>query len=212
MTTVGILGVVHNDDLRRKHHLTLELIKELIVEFKPDVICGEVLPASWEHYQRDSTYQGYWGEPPSEYWDLIFPLCEEMKYDFEPIDWVELDVWIDFDPFIGFIEPIRGEYNAELDRWFEKQLSTLNSSSLPFNSSEWDEVTKQKYAWLEQINPRSHLLRYVCRHLIMIQRIKNAALKHTGKRILCIVGADHNHSLYEGLVSERDIQLIYPLR
>lgn len=212
MTTVGILGVVHDHELRQKHNITLNLIRELILEFNPDVICGEVLPASWEHYQRDRNYRGYWGEPPSEYWDLIFPLCEEMKYDFEPVDWVELDVWQDFDPFIGFNEQMHSEYNAELERWFEKQLTTLGSSILPFNSSDWDNVTKQKYVWLEEINPQSHLFRYVCRHLIMIQRIKNATRKHSEKRILCVVGADHNHALYEGLVSDRDIQLIYPLR
>ncbi|TLS53934.1 hypothetical protein FE782_00855 [Paenibacillus antri] len=212
MTTVGILGVVHDDQLRRKHNLTLDLIKELILDFSPDVICGEVLPTSWEHYQRDRDYRGYWGEPPSEYWDLIFPLCEEKKYGFEPIDWVELDVWMDFDPFNGFNKEIRGEYNAELDRWFEKQLTALDSSVLPFNSTEWDNITKQKYLWLEKVNPQSHLFRYTCRHLIMIQRIKNAVKKHSGKRLLCIVGADHNYAVYEGLVSETGIQLIYPLR
>ncbi|GBF75924.1 hypothetical protein PA598K_04358 [Paenibacillus sp. 598K] len=182
------------------------------MEFSPNVICGEVLPASWEHYQQDQSYRGYWGEPPSEYWDLIFPLCEEMKSDFEPIDWIELDVWLDFDPFIGFDEKALGEHNAELERWFDRQLTTLDSSVLPFNSAAWDYVTKQKYLWLKKINPQSHLLRYACRHQIMVQRIKNAVKKHSGKRILCVVGADHNHALYEGLVSEREIQLIYPLR
>ena len=73
----------------------MERMRELIIEFNPDVICGEVLPVSWEKY----THRGYWGEPASEYWDLIFPLCEELNIDFVPIDWVELDVWMDFDPF-----------------------------------------------------------------------------------------------------------------
>lgn len=45
----------------------------------------------------------------------------------------------------------------------------------------------------------------------MIQRIKNAIKGHSEKKILCIVGADHNHSLYEGLITEKDIQLVYPL-
>ncbi|WP_253806022.1 hypothetical protein [Paenibacillus sp. Cedars] len=90
MTTVGILGVTHDEGLRQKYNLTLDVIKELILEFEPDVICGEVLPSSWKQYQQDRSHRGYWGEPASEYWDLIFPLCEEKKYEFVPMDWVEL--------------------------------------------------------------------------------------------------------------------------
>lgn len=212
VTTVGILGMVHDNELRRKYNLSLEFIKELILEFNPDVICGEVLPNSWEQYNKDSTHQGYWGEPASEYWDLIFPLCEEEKYEFVPVDWVELDVWMDFDPFNCYSERQRQELNVDLERWFQRQLSTWDLGTIPFNSLEYDTVTRQKYEWLERINPQAHLLRWVCRHLIMIQRIKNAMKKHSGKRILCIVGADHNHALYEGLITEKDIQLVYPLR
>lgn len=212
MTTIGLLGVVHDNELRRKYNLSLEFIKELILEFNPDVICGEVLPNSWEQYNKDSTHRGYWGEPASENWDLIFPLCQEKKYKFIPIDWVELDVWMDFDPFNNYNEHQRQELNVELEEWFQRQLSTWDSSAIPLNSLEYDTITKQKYEWLERINPQAHLFRWVCRHLIMIQRIKNAMKKHSGKRILCIVGADHNHALYEGLIEETDIQLVYPLR
>lgn len=79
MEVVGILGVVHDEELRMQHHLTLETIERLIVEFDPDVICGEVLPSSFEKYKKEPDNRGYWGEPPSEYYDLIFPLCEEKK-------------------------------------------------------------------------------------------------------------------------------------
>jgi hypothetical protein len=46
----------------------------------------------------------------------------------------------------------------------------------------------------------------------MIQRIKNAIKQHEGQRILCIVGADHNHAIYEGLMEVEGIKLVYPLR
>ncbi|MWC27679.1 hypothetical protein [Paenibacillus sp. MMS18-CY102] len=212
MAVVGILGVVHDDGLREKYHLSLAFMKELITEFNPDVICGEVLPSSWERYKKDRTLRGYWGEPASEYWDLIFPLCEEEKIEFEPIDWVELDVWTDFDPFVSFEEHEQQQLNAEWEQWFERQLATCGSSVLPFNSYAFDAVTKQKYEWLERINPQAHMFRWTCRHLIMLQRIKNAMKKHADKRILCIAGADHNHVLYEGLMAEKGIQLVYPLR
>lgn len=72
MTTVGILGVVHDDELRQKYNLSLEFIKTLILDFNPDVICGEVLPSSWEHYKKDRTYRGYWGEPYRVTFDLKY--------------------------------------------------------------------------------------------------------------------------------------------
>ncbi|WP_219838181.1 DUF5694 domain-containing protein [Paenibacillus sp. R14(2021)] len=212
MTTAGILGVVHDNNLRQQHHLTLEVIKELIIEFQPEVICGEVLPSSWDKYKTDPEERGYWGEPASEYWNLIFPLCEEMNYHFVPIDWVELDVWLDFDPFHPYDDQQRHALNMELEQWFQRQLDTCRTSVIPFNSVEFDAVTKQKYEWLERINPQAHVFRWVCRHLIMIQRIKNAMKEHNGKRVLIIVGADHNHVLHEGLSAEKNIELVYPLR
>ncbi|OBZ13990.1 hypothetical protein A8L34_08420 [Bacillus sp. FJAT-27264] len=212
MVTVGILGVVHDDELRVNNNLPLEFIKELILEFNPDVICGEVLPASWEKYKEDPTNRGYWGEPPSEYWNLIFPLCEEKQFKFVPIDWVELDVWLDFDPFKDLESSQLELLEDQSEQWWQQQLAAARTSVIPFNSLEFDQVTKQKYQWLETINPESHAVRWVCRHHIMIQRIRNAISDNPDARILCIVGADHNHALYEGLIAQENVQLIYPLK
>jgi hypothetical protein len=159
-----------------------------------------------------SIRSGLLGEPPSEYYELIFPLCEQGAIDFVPIDWVELDVWLDFEPF-QCEDGIRGQHLAkEWDHWFQKQLAACSSSEIPFNSIDFDEITRRKYDWLQQISPQSYHLQWVCRHLIMIQRIKNAIKQHEGQRILCIVGADHNHVIYEGLMEVEGIELIYPLR
>nr|WP_232243255.1 hypothetical protein [Paenibacillus sp. GSMTC-2017] len=206
------MGVTHDNELRKKYHLTLDVIKKLIVEFNPDVICGEVLPCSWEQYNKDRTLCGYLGEPASEYGDLIFPLCEAKNYEFVPIDWLELDVWMDFDPLHLYNDQKKQQLNVELERWSHMQLSTWDAGIVPLNSVEYDNVTRQKYEWLERINPQAHLFRWVCRHLIMIQRIKNAIKKHLGKRILIIAGADHNYMFYEGLLAEPNIQLVYPLK
>ncbi|KAA2301165.1 hypothetical protein FY526_26425, partial [Clostridioides difficile] len=77
MTTVGILGTIHNPELRERYHCSLSLYKNVITEFKPDLICGEVHPQSWLRYLKDKHDRGYWGEPANEYWELVFPLCEE---------------------------------------------------------------------------------------------------------------------------------------
>lgn len=102
MTTVGLLGTIHNEALRERYSCSLSLYKRIINDFQPDVICGEVHPQSWLKYRNDPEDKGYWGEPASEYWDMIFPLCEEQRIPFVPIDWFELDVWNDFDPFNGY--------------------------------------------------------------------------------------------------------------
>ncbi|WP_335872324.1 hypothetical protein [Bacillus sp. 2205SS5-2] len=62
MTTVGNLGMTHDENWQRKYQFLLSLVGELINEFKPDVICGEVHPDSWEHYLRGGKHKGIWGE------------------------------------------------------------------------------------------------------------------------------------------------------
>lgn len=210
--TIGILGVVHNNELRIQSGLTLELIRELILEFDPEVICGEVLPSSWEHYKQKSDDRGYWGEPPSEYYDLIFDLCAERKIAFEPIDWVELDVWNDFDPFRNYVGQKREELEQQSEAFWQKQLQGARKGNIPFNTTAFDEATRSKYEWLQSIDPEAHEFRWTTRHLIMTQRIKNAMKRHPSKKVLCIAGADHNHVLHEQLGRDAGVQLIYPLR
>lgn len=60
MTTVGILGTIHNPELREQYHCSLSLYKDVIHEFKPDIICGEVHPQSWLRYLGDNNDRGYW--------------------------------------------------------------------------------------------------------------------------------------------------------
>ncbi|MEJ8305211.1 hypothetical protein [Saccharibacillus sacchari] len=211
MTVVGILGVVHHDELRKQTGLTLELIRELILEFAPDVICGEVLPTSWERYKQDLKDRGYWGEAPSEYYDLVFELCRKKNIAFEPIDWVELDVWNDFDPFRNYAGEDREQLEQQSEEFWQKQLQGAKEGSIPFNTAAFDEATRLKYEWLEKVDPEAHVFRWEARHLIMVQRIKNALKRHPGKKMLCIVGADHNHVLVEMLNRDHEHQIIYPL-
>lgn len=212
MTIVGILGTIHDPELRERYHCSLTLYQELIKEFNPEIICGEVHPQSWLKYIKDKNDKGYWGEPASEYWDLIFPLCEEHHIPFVPIDWFELDVWNSFDPFSSYPEEKRKELEQKDNEWFAKQMSTHSIGRVPFNSNEFDEITKQKYEWLYQINPKAQNFRWVIRNQIMIQRVKNTYQSNPGKRILCIVGADHNYIFKEELNQEANLVVKYPLR
>ncbi|NGZ74699.1 DUF5694 domain-containing protein [Saccharibacillus alkalitolerans] len=210
--TIGILGVVHNNELRMQTGLTIELIRELITEFDPDVICGEVLPVSWDRYKREPAERGYWGEPPSEYYDLIFPLCEEKGIDFVPIDWIELDVWNDFDPLRKYEGEARARLEQEDEKWWQRQLEGAGQGNIPFNTAAFDEATRLKYKRMAELDPEAYALRWTHRHLIMVQRIRNAIKRNPDKRILCIVGADHNHLLNEELRRAEGSKVIYPLR
>ncbi|MEI5907692.1 hypothetical protein WAK64_11565 [Bacillus spongiae] len=95
MTTVGILGMTHDEEWQEKYNLPLSLIEELINEFNPDVICGEVHPDSWDLYLKEGNPKGILGETQNEYPKLIFPLCEEKNIKFVPVNWFELDVFKD---------------------------------------------------------------------------------------------------------------------
>lgn len=90
-------------------------------------------------------------------------------------------------------------------------MNTYYIGSIPFNSDEFDELTKQKYDWLYQINPTAQNVRWVVRNQIMIQRVKNTYHLNPDKKILCIVGADHNYVFKEQLMKE-PIEFIYPIR
>lgn len=211
MTTVGLLGTIHNAALRERYNCSLTLYKRIIDEFRPDVICGEVHPLSWQKYMNNPQDKGYWGEPASEYWELIFPLCEEHCITFVPIDWFELDVWNDFDPFKGYGTEERKELEQQDDAWFIKQMETSSYGNIPFNSIEFDQVTRMKYEWLYKMNPKSQNMRWQVRNQIMIQRVKNTIKDHAGKRILCIVGADHNY-IFQDELQKEDVHWIYPLK
>jgi hypothetical protein len=207
MTVVGILGSMYGIE---GYNCDLELYANLITEFKPDVICGEVHPDTWNTYLFDKSKRGFWGEAEDIYYDWVFPYCEQNNVVFSPVDWFELDVWNDFDPFVKFEGTHKEKLQSQLLQWFERQKAVWNVTPVPFNSKEYDDIARQKYKWLYDINPESQIFRWICRNQIMVQRIKNTIKEHKGKRILCFAGADHNYCYYDGLVG-LDLEIKYPL-
>jgi hypothetical protein len=211
LTVVGILGMTHDEEMQKKYNYPLSLVKEIIIEFKPDVICGEVHPLSWELYLSNGEPLGILGETQNEYPNLIFPLCNEKGIEFNPINWFEEDVFEE-GPFDMYDAKTKKKSEKELDRWNDKKLSVWNEGNIPFNSFEYDAITNEMYDWLHTINPNVQNIIWNARHYIMIARVKNAAKKYPDKRILCIQGADHNYWYYQSLKDEKDIELVYPLR
>ncbi|MGA4718609.1 hypothetical protein ACOZ9X_01275 [Fictibacillus nanhaiensis] len=59
--------MTHDEEMQKKYNYMLSLVEELIIEFKPDVICGEVHPLSWELYLNNGDPQGILGETQKEH-------------------------------------------------------------------------------------------------------------------------------------------------
>lgn len=159
MSVVGILGTTHDEDFRVRYHYPLSLLKELIVEFQPDVICGEVLPENWAAYQTKGVEAGYVGE--SEYHEVIFPLVQDRGIEFEPIDWYEEDNWQD--PFDLYPKD-KDSLERQLDEWDEQIRATWDCGSIPFNCPDYDRLAKKKYDWLYQLNPEVQNVQWICRN------------------------------------------------
>jgi hypothetical protein len=211
LAVVGVLGMTHDEQMQKKYNYPLSLVEEIIIEFKPDVICGEVHPLSWELYLSNGEPLGILGETQNEYPNLIFPLCNEKGIEFIPINWFEEDVFEE-GPFDMYDAETKKKLEKELDRWNDKKLSVWNEGNIPFNSFEYDLITNEMYDWLHSINPNVQNIIWNARHYIMTARVKNAIKKYSDKRILCIQGADHNYWYYQSLKDEKDIELVYPLR
>ncbi|MGR9050660.1 hypothetical protein ACQ4XT_18655 [Halobacillus faecis] len=211
MNVVGILGMTHDQEMQKKYHYPLSLVKELIEEFEPDVICGEVHPSSWELYIHQGDPYGILGETQEEYPALIFPYCEEKGIPFVPVNWFEEDVFEE-EPFDRYDEPKRVKLEKEWEDWNKKQLATWNDGRIPLNSTSYDQVTEQMYEWIHNINPEVQGIVWNARHQIMVKRVVHAIRKYPDKRILCIHGADHNYWYHQALRKEEEIEVVYPLR
>jgi len=209
MGVIGILGTIHgDDDFRQEKGYTLEMIKEAIVEFKPDIIYGEVRPEDWSKYSDDNTYSGYLG--PSEYRRLIIPYCKSEGIEFEPVDWFEDDL-VDFDYLQSYSETEKEAIIKELDKKYEKIWEVGKKSILPLNSFELDALIMQKQEWLNTIDPIVYNVNWIARNQIMVERIRKVIEKNSEKRILCTVGAEHNYYYYNEL-KKLNLNLVYPLK
>ncbi len=65
---------------------------------------------------------------------------------FVPVNWFEFDVFRG--RFDEFDDEKQLELEEELSIWINRQLETWNNREVPFNSKEYDQITKEKYNWL----------------------------------------------------------------
>jgi hypothetical protein len=207
-TVVGILGTVHSEELRNEYRYPLALLEKKILEFKPDIICGEVRPEDWEQYLANPDYSGYLG--PSEYRECIIPLCKQHNIEFVPVDWFEWDA-VNLDHFVDYSEKEQQMLEQKLTEMYETIFAKVHTGKTPFNSLEMDKYVKVKHEWLFKVNPVVQNITWIARNQLMILRIKKVIDANPGKRILCIIGAEHNYYYHENLKKLDHIDLYYPL-
>lgn len=174
MNIVGILGTIHNEQKREKYNYSLKYIEDLIVEFNPDIICGEIRPEDFEKYIIDKNYNGYLG--PNEYRKSILLLCEKHNIKFEPIDWFE-DELIGLNHFDCFCKSEQIKLENKLDKFYERIFENVNVGNIPFNNLKIDEIVEKKQLWLEEINKDIQNLVWIVRNQIMNLRIKKVIEK-----------------------------------
>lgn len=209
MNIVGILGTIHNEQMREKYNYSLKYIEDLIVEFNPDIICGEIRPEDFKKYIIDKNYDGYLG--PNEYRKSILPLCEKHNIKFEPIDWFE-DELIGLNHFDCFCKSEQIKLENKLDEFYERIFENVNVGNIPFNNLKINEIVEKKQLWLEEINKDIQNLVWTVRNQIMNLRIKKVIEKNKDSKILCTFGMEHNYFIYKELKKMNDVILLYPIR
>ena len=208
MTIIGVLGSVHSEKMREEHKYPLSLLKKVILDFKPDIICAEIRPEDWKKHLADSNYTGYLG--PNEYRNLILPLCKEHKIDLVPVDWYEDDM-VGMQYRDGQSDEDIAEYEKELKDIMTRFWDAA-SSNLPFNSNKFNRVVEEKQDLQKNLNEPMHRIYWELRNEMMTFRIKNVINNSPNKRILCIAGAEHCYYYLHELHKVNNIDIVFPLK
>lgn len=190
MTLIGLLGTLHTDETRSWANYPLSLMREKILKFKPEIICGEVRPEDWNEYQKNKTYSGYLG--PSEYRQTIIPLCEEYGIPFWPIDDF-LDEHVKLDHFAPYSKEEQERLSSELMNRYEEIFEKAKRDPIPFNSYQLNQLIEEKQEWLRKVNPEVQHTVWDERNEKLIVNIKKVVEENEGKRILVTIGAEHGY-------------------
>ncbi|NDI35052.1 TraB/GumN family protein [Chengkuizengella sediminis] len=207
MATIGLLGTLHNDEIRKEVNFPLSLMEEKIFQFAPDIICGEIREQDWSQYKKDKSYKGYLG--PDEYRRLIIPLCEQAHIKFFPIDFFEED-HVTLDHFAPYSEEEQGELIFILSEKYEKMFEETKTDLIPFNSHQLNRLIEDKQEWLRKVNPDVQQVIWDYRNKVMIDNINKIVKKNKGKRILVTVGAEHCYIFLKAFHDE-GLKVEFPL-
>ncbi|MDP5274935.1 hypothetical protein [Chengkuizengella axinellae] len=188
MTSIGLLGTLHNDEIRKEVNYSLSLMKDIILQFAPDIICGEIREQDWGQYIKDKSYTGYLG--PDEYRRLIIPLCEQVNIQFSPIDFFD-DNHVSLDHFTHYSKEEQRELSSILAERYKEMFKETKNDPIPFNSHQLNQLIADKQEWLRTVNLDVQEEIWDQRNKVMTDNIKKVVSENEGKKILVTVGAEH---------------------
>lgn len=208
MADIGILGTIHDHEMREKVGFTFNLLEKVITGFAPDIICGEVRPEDWAKYQQDSSYSDYLG--PSEYRECIIPFCERNQIEFYPVDWFEFDL-IHLDYLRDFTQQEKKRMTEEFEIRYEEIFDAGRINDIPLNSIEVNELIRSKQQRQGELNKIVHNITWTSRNQIICERVKKVVDTNPGKRVLCTIGVEHCYFLKDYFDFYKQYEVIFPL-
>ena len=199
MTTIGLFGSLHGDEMQKKFGWDDGKSIALFDRFRPDLVCGEVRRSD---YENNADYQG-----PSEYRRYIIRYCQERGIPFVPCDFFrDEDVELARRP-IEAPDEAEKEFGQIVQNFF----AVGGSATPPFNSAELNEVDRKKQAFQYQYAPEISEIVWNQRNREIVKNIAAAVRENEGKKILVIFGAEHTYWLAEELAKLDGVSIRFPL-
>ncbi len=199
-TPIAILPTIHRFHERPDfRHYSYDVLRDIVVGFRPDIICGEVRPKDWKATQHGKK-AGYCG--PSEYRKCLLPLCFEEGIRFEPVDFYrDADVGID-----RSVTP-----SPEEKHLADKEMSLLresDASAIVSPSQALLRVIRAKHALARKKRPQIELATWNDRNERICQNVVRVATRNPSKRILVTIGLEHVPFFQEILTTHYKVTLV----
>ena len=199
MTTIALFSSIHGDEMQKQFGWDDDKSTALFDRFHPDLVCGEVRRSD---YEQNAEYQG-----PSEYRRYIFNYCKERGIPFIPCDFFrDEDIELAQRP-IEAPDEAEKEFEALIQEFF----AAGSGSEIPFNSPEFNEVTRKKQALQYKYAPEVQEIIWNQRNREIVKNITAVVRENEGKNILVIFGAEHIYWLAEELGRLEGVTIRFPL-
>ncbi len=199
---LGFFGSVHSEEMMKQFGLDDKKVIELFDRFEPDIICGEVRK---EDYEQNREYQG-----PAEYRRFIFEYCKQRGIKFIPCDQYRDDD-LKYAHRMEQIEVTDEEQVKEWQRLMGEYLKAGASSTVPFNSNEFNAIVARKQEFQGQFDPEAQEIIWTGRNGAIVNNILRVVQDHPNANILVVFGAEHVYWLKNAFEKTENIEIVFPL-
>ncbi len=219
VTEVAVLGMIH-DGHRKSTAWGLDVVRETITRYRPDVVIAEIAPDRWQRIWRDYAERGVIEDSRvlrfPEYTDVLLPLKLRMGFAVEPgaawtqemSDLREARIHV-FEHDAAFAER-NVAYQAAVKTAEAQDTSDVTDLDDPrvIHTDAYDRMTKIALTpYDEYLNDLIGPGGWTNINVAHYRLIDAAIRRHPGKRILITFGAGHKYWLLDRLRERDDIRL-----